>query len=71
VIRRSDEWVLGPRDRYQRGGDVPGVTFPTGAILDKETRILRIYYGIADTSVGLATADVGEILDYILSCPQS
>jgi len=71
VIRRSDEWVLGPRDRYQRGGDVPGVTFPTGAILDKDADELRIYYGIADTTVGLATADVRKLLDYILSCPQS
>ncbi len=70
VIRRSDEWVLGPRDRYQHGGDVPGVTFPTGAILDKDTGILRIYYGIADTRVGLVTATVQELLDYILSCPQ-
>ena len=71
VIRRSDEWVLGPRDTYQRGGDVPGVTFPTGAILDNGTRQLRIYYGIADTRVGLATANMDRLLDYILACPQS
>ena len=70
MIRRSDEWVLGPRDVDQHGGDVPGVTFPTGAILDKATGQLRVYYGIADTKVGLATAYVQELLDYILSCPQ-
>jgi len=71
VIRRSDEWVLGPRDTYQRGGDVPGVTFPTGAIFDKRVGQLRIYYGIADTRVGLATANMDRLLDYILACPQS
>jgi len=71
VIRRSDEWVLGPRMRYQQGGDVPGVTFPTGAVFDEETGKLRIYYGIADTRVGLATANMDQLLDCILACPQS
>ena len=71
VIRRSDEWVLGPRDTYQRGGDVPGVTFPTGAILDKDTGQLRVYYGIGDTRVGLVTANMDRLLDYILACPRS
>ncbi|MFQ6116736.1 MAG: glycosidase [Candidatus Bipolaricaulia bacterium] len=68
VQRRSDEWVLGPKP-YEQFGDVPGVTFPTGAIFEEETGELRLYYGIADTMVGVAIADMDEVLSYLLSCP--
>ncbi len=69
VRRRSDEWVLGPRKPYEQLGDVPGVTFPSGAIFAEDEGILYLYYGIADTSVGLATARMEDILDYLLSQP--
>lgn len=69
VIRRSDEWVLGPKEPYERLGDVPDVVFPTGAILDKKENEFRLYYGAADSSVGLALADPAELLEYIKSCP--
>lgn len=69
MIRRSEEWVFGPKESYERVGDVPGVTFPSGAIVDKETDELRLYYGAADTSVGLAIADMGELIEYVRSCP--
>ena len=35
VLRRSDEWVFGPETPYERQGDVNGVVFPCGWILDK------------------------------------
>jgi predicted GH43/DUF377 family glycosyl hydrolase len=66
IIRRSDEWVFGPRESYERVGDVPGVTFPTGAVLKEETNELMVYYGAADTTVCLATARLDELLDYLL-----
>ena len=69
LIKRSDEWVFGPSEHYEFIGDVPGVVFPTGAVLDKKTKELRIYYGAADTNVGLAIADIDEILDYLKECP--
>jgi len=69
VQRRSDEWVLGPRKPYEQRGDVPRVTFPTGAIFEEEAGELRLYYGIADTTVGLAIADMDEVLSYLRSCP--
>lgn len=71
VRRRSDEWVLGPRKPYEQLGDVPRVTFPSGAIYIPETNELRLYYGIADTTVGLATADMSEVLDYLRTQPAS
>lgn len=64
VIYRSTEWVLGPQEYYERHGDVPGVVFPTGAIWSQETGELRVYYGAADTTVGLAIANLEELLDY-------
>ncbi len=70
VRRRSDEWVLGPRKPYEQLGDVPRVTFPSGAIYITETNELRLYYGIADTTVGLATADMSDILDYLRTQPE-
>lgn len=69
VVYRSDEWVLAPREIYERVGDVPGVVFPCGAIVDRETNELRLYYGAADTCVGLAIADMADVMEYVRSCP--
>ena len=69
VLRRSDEWVLGPRAPYERVGDVDDVVFPSGAVVHKETDQLNLYYGAADCTVAVATAQLSSILDYIMSCP--
>ena len=69
IIRRSDEWVFGPQAPYERVGDVDDVVFPTGAVLDRKTNELRVYYGAADDLVALVTADMNEILDYLKACP--
>ena len=71
VLRRSDEWVLGPQAMYERVGDVGDVVFPNGAVVHKETNELRLYYGAADYCVAVATADMGEIMDYVMSCPEA
>lgn len=71
VIRRSDEWVLGPRDGYEITGDVPGVVFPCGLTHDEASGVLRLYYGAADTCIGLATARLDDVLAYLESCPAS
>ncbi len=68
VIRRSKDWVFGPRAYYEMVGDVPGVVFPNGAVVDTEARELRVYYGAADTVVALATADFDEVMEYLLGC---
>ena len=70
VLRRSDEWILGPQATYERVGDVGDVVFPTGAIIDKKTNELRLYYGAADYSVAVATANLNDILDYAMTCPE-
>ena len=69
VLRRSDEWILGPQAAYERVGDVGDVVFPTGAIVDKKTKELRLYYGAADCSVAVAIANLDDIMDYVMTCP--
>lgn len=70
VLRRSDEWIFGPREEYEKQGDVQDVVFPCGWILDKSTGKLRMYYGAADTCIALAAASLDEVMEYILNCPE-
>lgn len=69
VLRRSDEWVFAPELPYERQGDVAGVVFPCGWILDKTSGAIRLYYGGADTCLALATAQVSDVLAYLAACP--
>ncbi len=69
VIRRSDEWVLGPERGYERVGDVNGVVFPCGWVLDEPSGEIRLYYGGADTCLALATARLSDLLAYLRACP--
>jgi predicted GH43/DUF377 family glycosyl hydrolase len=67
VIRRTDEWIFGPKAHYEREGDVDDVVFPCGWI-NRDGKML-IYYGAADSSLCLATADLDELVDFVLKCP--
>jgi predicted GH43/DUF377 family glycosyl hydrolase len=58
VLKRQDEPILDPETEWERVGDVPNVVFCCGAaLLGNE---LWVYYGGADTVIGLACGDVGE-----------
>ncbi len=70
VLRRSDEWIFGPQETYEREGDVGGAVFPCGWILNEATGKIKMFYGAADTSIALATANLSDLLDYIKSCPE-
>lgn len=70
VLHRSDEWVFGPSESYERIGDVVGVVFPCGWIADEAEDRLRLYYGAADSTVALATARLSEVLAYVMACPR-
>jgi len=69
VIGRSTEWLLGPRELYERTGDVPNAIFPCGMIHDTASGELRLYYGAGDTSVCLATAQLDDVLATVLDGP--
>lgn len=70
VLRRGDEWILGPRTIYEQVGDVGGVVFPSGAVVNKEKDELNLYYGAADCTIAVATASFSECIDYIMSSPE-
>lgn len=65
VICRSKDWVLGPKESYERVGDTDNVVFPCGAVIDEETNELLVYYGAADSVVALAIANLNDILAYL------
>jgi beta-1,4-mannooligosaccharide/beta-1,4-mannosyl-N-acetylglucosamine phosphorylase len=67
IIKRTEEWIFGPKAHYEREGDVDDVVFPCGWI-NKDGKIY-MYYGAADSRICLATADFSDVLDYIMSCP--
>ena len=70
VLHRSDEWVFGPTEWYERQGDVADVVFSGGWVLDDKTGLLKMYYGGADTCIALATAALSDLLEYIRKCPE-
>jgi predicted GH43/DUF377 family glycosyl hydrolase len=71
VLRRGEEWVMGPTAPYERIGDVSDVVFPSGVVVQKETDQLNLYYGAADSTIAVATAKLSECIDYLLSCPEA
>jgi predicted GH43/DUF377 family glycosyl hydrolase len=69
VLRRTDEWVFGPSAPYELTGDVGRVVFPCGWTLDEATDTLHLYYGGADTVIGVATARLADVLVRVLAAP--
>jgi beta-1,4-mannooligosaccharide/beta-1,4-mannosyl-N-acetylglucosamine phosphorylase len=70
VLARGSKNILEPREGYELVGQVPNVVFPSGMVVEgsegdgfasKESRVL-VYYGAADTCIGLATTTVGELI---------
>ncbi len=65
VIARGQEWILGPEDDYERLGDVGHVVFPCGWLLRDDGDTVHLYYGAADTVVGVAEASLTAMLDHL------
>lgn len=63
VIGRTTTPILFPNAPYEYMGTVPNVVFPCGFIANEEEDSLRLYYGAADTYIGLATGKLSEIID--------
>lgn len=69
LLHRLPGWVLAPRAAYEREGDVPNTVFPCGLVHDVDRGQIRLYYGAADTSICLATAQLDDLLAAVLSAP--
>jgi len=65
IIARSKPYIINPREIYELAGDVPNVTFPCAALVDKDTGRVAVYYGCADTVTGLVFGYINEIVDWV------
>ncbi|MCB1121207.1 MAG: glycoside hydrolase family 130 protein [Verrucomicrobiae bacterium] len=63
VLARTRDYLLAPTEPYERVGDVPNVVFPSAAVVLGDT--LRLYYGCADTAVGMAEARMDKLIAFI------
>jgi len=63
--RRGAEWVMGPIEPYERSGDVSDVVFPCGHTLGEDGDRLNVYYGAADSCIGLASTRVSALLAWL------
>lgn len=71
VLGRCRRNILEPRESYELIGQVPNVVFPSGLVASnidddgfaRDVGEVKIYYGAADSSVGLAKTTVEELLD--------
>jgi predicted GH43/DUF377 family glycosyl hydrolase len=64
-LLRGDSWIFGPETAYEHHGDVGNVVFPCGCTIGADGDTLRLYYGAADTSIGLATGSVRQLLEWL------
>lgn len=64
-ILRSDEWMFGPEEPYEREGDVANVVFPCGYTIENDGDTINLYYGGADTCIALATGSIREMLEWL------
>lgn len=63
VLARTKDYLLAPTEHYERVGDVPNVVFPSASVV--EDGRMRLYYGCADTCVGVAEAEVDAVVEFV------
>jgi predicted GH43/DUF377 family glycosyl hydrolase len=63
VLARASDWCFGPEVNYEQYGLVPNVVFTCGALLRGDD--VWMYYGAADTVIGLATAKLSTLVDFV------
>jgi predicted GH43/DUF377 family glycosyl hydrolase len=64
ILARTEEPWLVPQTVYETYGKVPNVVFPSGALLRGNT--IHLYYGAADTTCALATANLNAVIENML-----
>jgi len=63
MIGRTKGFILETATNYERNGLVPNVVFPSGAVMVKNE--IWVYYGAADTVVGLAKGELEDLMKVI------
>ena len=65
VKYRCKNFLLTPEMDYETNGFVSNVIFPTCTLVDADTGRIALYYGAADTYIGLAFTTVDRVVDYV------
>ncbi len=60
IVRQTEGAIMEPQADFERDGFVPNVVFPTGVV--ERDDVLQVYYGAADTYVGVAEFARNELL---------
>ncbi len=63
VLARAARWAFAPQTDYEQRGLVPGVVYTCGALLRGDE--VWMYYGAADTVIGLAIAKTSDLLAFV------
>jgi beta-1,4-mannooligosaccharide/beta-1,4-mannosyl-N-acetylglucosamine phosphorylase len=71
VLARTRNNILEPRETYELTGRVPNTVFPSGLVVEQYdpegyavmNSKIYLYYGAADTCIGLATAKVADLIE--------
>ena len=66
ILGKTLSCILEPLEPYEFNGLVPNVVFICGALADEAKDEIRVYYGCADTYIGLATGKLSELIDACL-----
>ncbi len=64
IIGRLNYPLFSPKEKWELKGNVDNVVFPTGAVVFDEK--LYIYYGAADTRVGVVSLNLEELIEELL-----
>ncbi len=67
VLYRTRDYLMTPETPYEVNGFVPNVTFPCATLQDAKTGRIAIYYGAADTCLGVAYTQVDKLIEHIKS----
>jgi predicted GH43/DUF377 family glycosyl hydrolase len=64
-LRRGSSWFFGPQAPYECVGDVNNVVFPCGYTIGDDRDTVNLYYGAADSVIGLAQTSVRDMLAWL------
>jgi beta-1,4-mannooligosaccharide/beta-1,4-mannosyl-N-acetylglucosamine phosphorylase len=63
ALARTSRWVFAPEADFEQRGLVPNVVYTCGALIRGDD--VWMYYGAADTVIGLATARLKDLLAFV------
>jgi len=68
---RSTHWFMGPAMPEERVGDVGNVVFPCGHTICDDGDTIRLYYGMADSAIGVASGSIKQMMEWLRNHAQS